>query len=38
MKEKILALIDFANSLENAHLTDGEVLDHILNELEKITS
>lgn len=36
MKEKLLALIEFANSEKNAHLTDGEVLDHVLNELEKL--
>jgi hypothetical protein len=30
------ALVDFAKSEENADLSDGEVLDHVLSELEKL--
>ena len=38
MNERLTALIEFAYSEKNAYLTDGEVLDHILVELENITS
>jgi len=36
--KKLKKLIQFAHSQENEDMSDGEVLDYLLDELEKITS
>ena len=38
INEKLKKLIQFAHSPENEDMSDGEVLDYLLDELEKITS
>jgi hypothetical protein len=38
MNEKLKELIEFIHSPKNESLSDGEVLDYIIDELKKLTS
>ena len=37
MIERLKKLIEFIESQDNAELSDGEVLDYIIDELKKLT-